>query len=140
MGLRSHVRASATPFSIESPRGPPDCVSGTAGKPPHEREVVWVPGGRAALQRRLLDAIAKGDTRVSPLDVAGLDDGGRIRKAALHAVLDPGEYLGDFSDADLAGGEPLAKSGRPSKIEVTRASTRSAATPTWRQVPRWSGT
>jgi hypothetical protein len=83
-----------------------------------ERSVLWMPGGRRELQQRLLAAIRRGDTRVSTLDVAGLDDGGRIRKAALNAVMASDEYLGNFGDADLTGGEPLAKSRRPSKIEV----------------------
>jgi hypothetical protein len=78
-----------------------------------ERAVLWVEGGRRELQRRVLAAIAAGDQRVSALDVAGLDNGGRIRKAALHAVLHADEYLGDFGDGDLAGGEPLRKSGHP---------------------------
>jgi hypothetical protein len=83
-----------------------------------ERATLWMEGGRRELQRRLLAAIARGDERVSANDVAGLDDGGRIRKAALEAVMDPDEYLGDFGDADLGGGQPLAKSARLSKREV----------------------
>jgi hypothetical protein len=79
-----------------------------------ETAALYVEGGRRELQRRLIDAIAKGDHRVGAEDVAALDDGWRIRKGALDAVMAEDEYLGTLGDGD----EPLAKSARPSKLEV----------------------